>query len=389
MRILFWGSLAVLLWVWVGYPLILLVASKFKRSSAGVYPSLKVYPYPSVSLIIPAHNEEEVMEAKLKNALLLNYPGKLDVIVALDGSTDHTAQIVAKFTQDVGTRYSVSLLNFTQRRGKMATLNEAVRAVDSEIVALTDANTIFEKDAIKRLIAHFRDPNVGCVCGVKSITPKEGTGKCENIYWRFENFLKDKESQIGSCVADGSIYAVRRKLFPFPREDRIIMDDLAVSLGVINKNYRVIFEREAVAYEDASLTASAEFKRKIRILEGALTAVISSSIRKVAFQIVSHKILRWLGGFFMLSLLISNLFIQSASGRFYQIFLALQLCFYLLAVVGFGLTRVAVPILSGRKHKTPTLFYTPFYFCLTNVAQIVGFFKYIKGNKEPFWEKTR
>ncbi|MCK4352415.1 glycosyltransferase [candidate division WOR-3 bacterium] len=407
MKILFFLSLGILLYVYFGYPLLLLILSKIKkphnRSTA------QLQSFPSVSLIIPAYNEEEIIEEKIKNSFSLDYPGKVEIILSSDGSTDKTVEITSKFKK-------VKINDFKERKGKMATLNrtlrgsyEGTKAPTGEIIIFTDANAMFEKDALKNLIRNFADKSIGCVCGAKRIK-KENlparrsalaggcshlVGGCEKTYWKMENFLKEKESEIGSCIADGSIYALRKELYPFPREDKIIMDDFAISLGIINKNYRVVFEPKAVAYESASLNTFAEFKRKVRILEGALATILSCPIKRVGFQIVSHKILRWLGGIFMITLLISNLFIACpTSGRresiSYQVFLMVQMCFYLFALVGFGATAitVAIPISSGRKHKIFSLFYSPFYFCLTNLAQVIGFLKYIVGSKQPFWERA-
>lgn len=368
--------------MYIGYPLLLLIISKIKPKLYKKDESL----LPSVSLIIPAYNEEKVIKKKIKNSLELDYQGKLDIIIASDGSEDKTVEIAEKFNK-------IKVKKFNQRRGKMATLNETVKDVESEIIVLTDANAMFEKDAIKKLVRDFKDESVGCVCGVKSVKKDGKIGKYEGLYWKLEKFLKEKESKIGSCVADGSIYAVRRKLYPFPKEDRIIMDDLAVSLAVINNGYRSVLEKEAVAYETASVNIFDEFRRKVRIMEGAITSIIDYGIKKTALQIVSHKILRWAGGVFMIAALISNIFTY---GTFYSILLLLQMCFYSFAVIGF-----IFEIKSGRgvlqyaprhseqseESKIKEVFRLPFYFCLTNSAQIVGVIKYIIGDKKPIWTK--
>ncbi len=380
MKFLFWISFGILIYIYIGYPLLLLILSKIKMNPHKIDKSF----FPPISFIIPAHNEEEVIEAKLKNSLAIDYPNEVEIILALDGSTDRTLEIASQFPQ-------INIKNFESRGGKMAVLNEVVPQTKNEIIVFTDANALFAPDVFKKLIPHLANSNVGCVGGVKSIVANGKVGEHEGIYWKFENFLKEKESAIGSCFVDGAIYALKKEFYPLPKDDCIIMDDFAVSLGVINMNQRVVFEPEAVAYEGASLNSWGEFKRKVRILQGAITSIRTFSIRPVWFQILSHKIARWSTFIFMITLLISNLFIKHP---FYQIFLFLQLFFYGLAIL--GLVFESFPQDSVNKHKPfhrilrTNIIYFPFYFCLTSLAQIIGFFKYIGGKKHPpFWEKIK
>ncbi len=366
MKLLFWVSFGILFYIYLGYPLLLLILSKLIKKTHKIDKNF----CPPVSLIIPAYNEEEVIEAKLKNSLSLDYPNEVEIILASDGSTDRTLELASQFPK-------VNIKEFKNRKGKMAVLNEVLPQAKNEIIIFTDANALFAQDALKKLVPHLSDARVGGVGGVKCITADGKVGEHEEIYWKFENFLKEKESSIGSCFVDGAIYALKKEVYPFPKDNNIIMDDFAVSLGVINRNKRVVFEPKAVAYEGASINSCDEFRRKMRILQGALTSICAFSIRPVWFQVISHKIARWLTFIFMLTLFVSNLFIKN---EFYSSFLLLQMLFYGLALFGF--------VFEYFRRKPPNFIYFPFYFCLTSFAQIIGLFKYIGSKKyPPFWEK--
>jgi cellulose synthase/poly-beta-1,6-N-acetylglucosamine synthase-like glycosyltransferase len=367
MKITFWISFGILFYVWFGYPALLWLLAKVRHKPHDTDESWA----PAVSLVIPAYNEEEIIEKKIKNSLSLDYPGSLEVMVVSDGSTDGTVDLASRFSD-------VTVKHFDERCGKMAVLNKTVPEVNSEIIVFTDANSMFEKDAVRKLVRHLADPSVGCAGGVKKIVPNGKIGQHEKAYWGFETFLKTKESELGSSFVDGAIYAIKKEIYPFPRHEQIIMDDFAVSLGVINENRRVVFEPEAVAYETASFHTFDEFRRKVRILKGAINSIRSFSVKPVLFQLVSHKILRWLSFVFMMTLLISNLFVREG---LYEAFLILQACFYGAALIGLGLECL------GKKPPKPL--YAPFYFCLTTIAQIAGFFKYARGTRASAWEKIK
>lgn len=386
MKILFWISLGILTYVYVIYPLLLTLLSKLARKLWQKSPGF----IPPVSFIIPAYNEETVIEDKLKNTVLLDYPSDIEIIVADDGSDDSTANIVSKFDLSKYPNRKIILKTSSKRQGKMAMLNTALPSTSHDFIVFTDANSFFKPDAIRKLIRNLNDPDVGCVGGIKSIVKgaiSVSTNEVDSIegyYWKFENFLKRKESEFGSTFVDGSIYAIKKSVYPFPPSGSIIMDDFAVSLGIISKNYRVVFEPDAIAYETASAGSFEEFKRKVRILRGAITAIRAYPIKKVAFQIFSHKILRWIGGIFMITLFITNLFITES---FYRVVLYMQFLFYGLTFIGLILELYRH---SGTgkafKNGIPSIFYMPYYFCLTNWAQVIGFLRY-GGNKNPAWDK--
>ncbi|MBI4723078.1 MAG: glycosyltransferase family 2 protein [Candidatus Stahlbacteria bacterium] len=372
MKIVFWVSFGILFYTYFGYLLFLFVISKFKKNTHIPNPNF----LPPISILIPSHNEEEVIIQKIENCLSLDYPNRLEIIVVSDGSTDRTVELAHKVALQSHEKATIRVLHFTDRRGKIAILNDAVCDARTDILVFTDANAMFKEDALIKLIPHLADPTVGCVGGVKKIVSNGEVSENEKIYWGMETIMKTKEAEIGSTFVDGAIYALKKEVYPFPKDDHIIMDDFAVALGVINKNKRVVFESSAIAYEGASKQSRDEFRRKIRIFMGAINSIRCFSIKKVVPQVISHKIFRWSTFIFMMTLLISNLFI---GGAFYSICLLVQVMFYGLAIVGL--------ILNLFHHKQYKLFYAPFYFCLTTIAQVVGFIKYMRKTHPAFWEK--
>ncbi len=376
MLVAFWIFSGLLVYSYILYPLALALASLLRRKSEEPRDGC----VPGVSIIIPAHNERDVIAPKIENCLKLDYPrDRLEIIVASDASTDDTVEVARGFAKE-----GVIVLDSKPRKGKMGVLNAAVPEASSEIIVLTDANAMFKEDALMKMVRHFADARIGCVCGAKRIVEGNSEiGHAEGFYWRYENLVKTLESRMGSCAgADGSIYALRRELYPFPREDKVIMDDLAVSLKVIEKGYRVVFEKEASAFEGASVRVLDEFKRKARILSGALVAVgyarklLIPGRSPVWIQLYSHKLVRWAGGLLLAGALITNFFLLGHI--FYRAVLFLQLLLYGLALAGLAMQA------SGKKSGKIHIL---FYFVFTNAAQIVGLARYFLGREKPAWER--
>ena len=294
--------------------------------------------WPAVSIIISAYNEEGVIEEKIKNTLELDYPtGKLEIVVASDGSTDRTNQLAALY-QDRGVR----LLWQKERQGKSALLNQAVPQTNGEIIVFTDANAFLDRSALQNLVMHFQDERVGFVTGRTRYTCCTGSSVEETtgMYNRYERYLKQKESMLGSCVgADGAIFAIRKNLYlPLRPGD---LNDLTIPLQIIQQGYRGIMEESAIAREDASSQMEGEIHRQIRITNRTLRAL--SRNRDLmnpfgnplfAWQLFSHKLLRLMVPFLMMTLFVSNL-IALGSGRLYFYFFCLQLAFYCLVLIGF------------------------------------------------------
>lgn len=376
MKLVFWASLALILYVYAGYPLTLaFVARRFrplKRDDGFL---------PTVSLVIAAHNEEKVLWEKLGNSLALDYPrDRLEIIVASDGSTDATNDIVKAFA-DRG----VVLHEITPRGGKMWALNLTIPKTQGTILVLSDANTMYRPDAIRKLVRHFADPTVGAVSGdVQLVDAADSHAHSEGLYYRYERWLQTQESRVGSIIGvDGAMYAIVREHFRSPSRN-IIVDDFVISMTVARLGYRVLYDPEAVATEQGTLSSREEFWRKVRIVAGGMQALMLREglphLRQplLMFSYISHKLLRWLVPCFLLSLLLSSAALVSAPLEI----LALlgQVLFY-----GFAL-GYAVNFLGLRRLSWSSI---PYYFCLVNGAALVGLWKGLLGTQTVTWQRTR
>jgi cellulose synthase/poly-beta-1,6-N-acetylglucosamine synthase-like glycosyltransferase len=337
---------------------------------------------PKVTFLITAYNEERSIAAKLENTLTLDYPReKLEVIVASDGSTDRTDEIVKSFS-DRG----VILERVDGRVGKTATQNKAVIAASGDVVVFSDATTKYSKDAIRKIVRSYADEGVGAVSGryeyVNPTSASVGIGTI--LFWKYENFIKSMQTRIrtitGCC---GCIYSVRKKAYvPLPSD---IISDLVEPLKIIERGYRIVFEPEAIAYEETTEKPSEEFKMRIRIITRAMRGIIyvKSLLNPfkypfVSFQLISHKVLRWLIPFFLIVLFISNYFLLGH--WFYNLIFVMQVAFYVVALLG---------VLADRLGKKLKMFAIPMYFCVVNTASVIAFFKTLAGRKAVTWETVR
>ncbi len=366
-----------LFYIYIGYAVVLYIYGLFTKKNRFTDDEYK----PFVTLIIPAHNEADCIENKIKNAIGIDYDkDKLEIIVASDASTDNTVQLAKRMSPEI------KVLDFAERSGKMGTVNKAVKEASGEIIILTDANSLFASYTVRQLVRHFINPLVGCVGGAKIIrnapSAINSTGMGEGRYWKYETVLKTIESRTGSCVGvDGSIYAVRRSIYPFPPTDRIIMDDLAVSLMVIKSGFECIFEPNARAFEESSEKVKDEFIRKARIFAGAFSLFVAKPnllLSNIFLKLLSHKILRWLTLLFQISLFLSSYFLRhDVSVR--PIF-GIQVVFYGCVAIGFLLDKIGARL---------PIFHAPYYFTMTTVAQLYGFIFYIRNRRKASWERRR
>lgn len=367
-------ALGLVAYVYLGYPLLLALIGRLRPRPVARGPA-----QPSVSLIVPAYNEDEVIGEKLANCLALDYPEeRLEILVASDGSDDGTADVVASS----GDR-RVRFLDLP-RRGKALALNDAAAAARHEILVFTDANVMLEPDALARLVESYADPEVGAVTGLKRMVPPAGsdvTAMGEGFYWRYENRVKEMENRVGSCyIGDGALHSVRRELYP-PIDDPAQSDDMAISMRVVVAGHRLIFEPRAVVVEEATDEGTDEFRRKIRVTTHSLAALLNLGRHLWAsglysFQLISHKLLRHLVGFFLIAALVSNIALVPFH-RVYAASLAAQLLAYALAALGFALR--AHPL--GRAK----LLAVPYYFCLVNAAATFGVVRLLRGNVVRMW----
>jgi len=376
METLLWISIGCILYGYVGYPLLITIISVVRGRVVRKNPDYR----PTVSLIIPAHNEVKVIRKKLDNALTVDYPREyLEIVVVSDESTDGTDEIVKEY-DDRG----IQLIRLEPRGGKNRAVNSVVPQVNGEIVVLCDANIMFESSAISKIIENFADPSVGCVCGQKLYREDEGmaTGKGEGLYWKLEEYLKRRESLAGSVTgADGSMYAIRKSLFrPF---DIALMDDLLVSLNIYHQGFRIVSEPDARAYEKATTVISDEFRRKNRIVASAIRTYARNThflnpfkSGLMSWQIWSHKFCRWLVPFFLIAAAFA--LINLVTQERYIWLAVLSALFIVTAVVG-GLMQ--------REGKGSGLLSFPFYFLLVNTAALLGWLKFIGGKVETTWKK--
>lgn len=378
---MFWIGIFVISYAYIGYPLVLIVLNKMFQNESKTDKDIVVH-LPSVSLLIAAYNEEEVIGNKIKNSLQLDYPpDKLEIWIASDGSTDKTNEIVKTFMQS---DKRIHLLEF-KRSGKSVVLNKAMHSLQNDIVVFSDANTEYASDATRKLVKHFLDPRIGCVCGrLVYRNPEEViSGKGESFYWKYETILKKMESKLGYVAgANGAIYAIRKGLFT-PLPPGTINDDFEISMQIVKKGFRCIYEENAFAYEDVALTMQSEFKRHVRDGGGHYIAVmhllglLNPFLGIRSFIYWSHRILRWAVPFILIIIFIINGMLINHS-CFKTIFV-LQVSFYVLVIISF---------FGVKSKRLPFLMYIPFYFCNLNLALLVGFFKVVFGMQKTTWERT-
>ena len=370
-KFIFWFSVILIFYPYIGYLLILKIISFFKsNNSIADNEEFK----PLATLLISAYNEEAVIEDKILNSLDLNYPKELlEIVVISDGSNDKTNELVIKYA-DKG----VVLRHYEGRIGKTACLNRAVPLAKGEIIVFSDANSRYDREAIRELVRSFADKEVGFATGFTRYTTDEGLIDSISLYSRIEKITKKLESKIASCVgADGAIFAIRKPLYKQLNDYDI--NDLVIPLNVIKQGYRGIFEERAFCTEKA-VSYKGEFNRQVRITNRTLRALFSNlsmfnpfKFKFFSFELLSHKICRFMAPFFMVLILLTNLILSFADGYLYMLILIGQALIYLTALLkhfGIGLS--------------------PFYtFTLVNTAIFWGWVRYFRGETYTAWSPTQ
>lgn len=380
-QILFWLSSAVVLHAYVVYPALVWGLSR-TLTRRRIQPASTDESLPEVTLLIAAHNEEVWIGERIRNALAMDYPPeRIRIVVASDGSEDKTNEIVAACRAD---EQRIELFAFEQRRGKAAMLNEAMSRVTGDMVVLSDANTMYEPDAVRQLVSWFADPEVGAVCG-RLILHDAATGRnVDSLYWRYETFLKKCEAKLGGLLgANGAIYAIRRELF-VPIPDNTIIDDFMIPLlSKLRHGTSIVYDEHAVAHEETPPTIRDEFKRRARIGAGGyqslavLWPLLNPKTGWTAFTFLNHKVLRWCVPLFLIMAMATNLMLLD--GRIYQVMLAVQLGFYALAVVGLFVNGHG---LAAKLARAASL------FCGMNAALAVGFWQWAFVRQRGTWQRT-
>ena len=369
LEIIFWTSLGLIVWTHVGYPLATGLLARLRP-----HPVAKAQIEPSVVLIVAAHNEDTVIRRRIENLLELDYPPeKLELVVASDGSTDRSNEIV----QEIAAREPRVHLLDCERGGKTLAQNRAVRETESELLAFTDANTEWQPDALRRLVENFADEDVAYVSGKLQLTASDGTNR-EGLYWRYELWLRSNESKLGSITAgNGAIYAVRRS--DYLEDAAITGHDFALPFRMVQRGRRAVFEPAAVALEKESHDLEDEFGRKVRMITRALRHVYTGSmLHRVppiyALELFSHRLLRYETGAVHIVLLGASAALVG-QGLVFQIALGLQLAWLLFAA--FGRLRIRVPGAG-----------IAYYYLLVTVATLVGNYRYLRSGTPTMWEKA-
>lgn len=393
---LFWLSILGIFYSYLGYFFVLQFLTRRKHYSVDPptnfenYASSLVEPgtnavemtLPSVSLIIPAYNEEKVIRDKIVNCLWLSYrPEKLEIIIASDGSTDKTNEIAREYANQ-----GVRLIDFSTRSGKTQLINKTVPKAKGDIIVLSDASSLLSIDSIQILVRHFFNSAVGCVSGTYKLINANDTSRSagEGAYWRYEALLKTHESRLNSILgAHGAIYAFRKELFqeipPYA-----INDDYILPMKIVEQGYKVVYERDALGVEIAQTNLANEFKRRVRIMAGnfqqifLLKQLLNPFRGIISFQFFSHKVMRLISPFLQVVAFITNILIIDLH-PFYHFCFMIQLLFYLASLMGWYLERI---------NKKIKLLYIPFYFNFGNITAFWGIYRFLLGKQTVKWEKA-
>jgi cellulose synthase/poly-beta-1,6-N-acetylglucosamine synthase-like glycosyltransferase len=373
MQAIFWASLGWLAYVYAGYPLLAWLLAKLAGRRVNRSPG----HCPSVTILTAAHNEAAHIGATVQNKLDLDYPaGKLELIVVSDGSVDGTDEIVRGF----GGR--VTLLRQEPRAGKTSALNMAIAHAHGELLVFSDANSIYDREALQQIVANFADPSVGYVTGKMVYANPDGSlvGDGCSAYMRYENFLRGAESGFGSVIGvDGGIDAVRRSLYRPMRADQL--PDFVLPLQVAEAGHRVVFEPKALLREPALSGHRDEYRMRVRVGLRALWALwdrksVLNPLRApvLAWQVFSHKVLRYLAFLPLAALLVASVLLAEP-GTVFAWVLGVQVIAYALALAGW--------LTSGRGGGAVVGF--PFYFTMLNVACAHAALKFLSGKKQVVW----
>lgn len=388
MEVLFWASVLLLFYTYLGYGMLLFFLIKIKKKK--YLPPLPDASLPKVTFLVAAYNESHWIAEKFKNSISLNYPqDKLRLLFVTDGSNDDTPEQLRALSEQ--TQLQVRVEHQPERKGKIAAVHRVMPLVETPIVIFSDANTLLNKEAIKNIVRHYQAADVGGVAGEKRILQQEkeeASTSGEGFYWRYESQLKKWDAQLYSVVgAAGELFSIRTELYePIPTDT--IIEDFYLTLRIAQKGNRIQYEDQAYAIETASASVKEELKRKIRIAAGGLQAIYRlTSLLNIfrygwlSFQYVSHRVLRWtLAPLALLTLFISNLALWPSHSLFYKLTMIGQLLFYLAALLGW--------LLEKRKLRSKGLF-IPYYFCIMNYAVYRGFFRILSGKQSVLWERAQ
>jgi cellulose synthase/poly-beta-1,6-N-acetylglucosamine synthase-like glycosyltransferase len=389
-EIAFWLMVLTVFYAYIGYGLLLFFLVRIKRWIRPTGKAAGDEPFePEVTLFVAAYNEKAMVPAKIRNSMELDYPKeKLHLVWVTDGSDDGTPELLKGYE-------GVEVYHRPERNGKIGAMNRGMQFVRTPVVIFCDANTLLNRESVRRMIRFFRDPKVGCVSGEKRIQSGEkdsAAGAGEGLYWRYESLLKKWDAELYSVVgAAGELFAIRTDLYREMEKDTLL-DDFMISMRIAQQGYTIQYDPEAYAMESASLNVKEELKRKIRICAGGIQSVIRLRpllnvfrYGVLSFQYFSHRVLRWTLAPLSLLLLIPAGFIlalneEGSGAGIYSLLFWFQAVFYFLAILGWYLENRSVRI---------KLLFIPYYFFIMNLSVFLGFNRFIKGSQSVNWERAR
>lgn len=389
LQFVFWTCISFVLYTYIGYAiLIYILARLFPYPIKERSQNSDEYELPQLTLFITAYNESEIIPDKMLNCLELDYPkDKLNILWAIDGSTDDSRELLAKYPM-------IKIIGSAHRKGKTAAVNHGMEYVETPIVVFSDANCLLNAGALKIIARQFEDPTIGCVSGEKRVAFDNDdtvSSKGEGAYWKYESLLKRLDFEFYSAVgAAGELFAVRTELFAAMEEDTLL-DDFMLSMRIALKGYRIAYTADAYAVEYGSLNMEEEGKRKRRIAAGGwqsigrlLPLINGFKFGKLSFQYISHRVLRWsvtpfaLFTIFPLAALLG--YCDSSLLNVFNIIFVAQCLFYLCAAFGY---------LMRNNPNSTKLFYIPYYFLFMNINVIRGIYYLFSRSFIGGWEKSQ
>jgi poly-beta-1,6-N-acetyl-D-glucosamine synthase len=386
MNTVFWISLLLIAYTYVGYPILLFFLVTIKKKLS---PKSDLYfnedELPEITIIVACYNEGDIIKKKIENTLQLDYPiYKRNLCFVTDGSTDNSPEIIQQYPE-------IKLFHQNERKGKNAAVNRVMDQVKTPISIFSDANTFLNSQAIRLLVRHYKDESVGAVTGEKRVfqsKEENAAGSGEGAYWKYESKLKTWDSELKTVVgAAGELFSVRTLLYE-EVPSGVLIEDFRVSMNIAEKGYQVVYEPAAYAMETSSLSMEEENKRKIRISAGGLIEVWHFlrllnffKYHILSFQYISHRMMRWtiapLGLFLVL---VSNIFLAASGSPFYILALVAQSLFYSIALLGY--------MLRNQKLSFGLVF-IPYYFLFMNVSVYQGLLLLIRRKQTAVWEKAK
>jgi cellulose synthase/poly-beta-1,6-N-acetylglucosamine synthase-like glycosyltransferase len=386
MTVIFWVSLFIIFYTYIGYGIVLYVLVRIKRLFIKPVKLVDGSFTPSLTLIVAAYNEASVIEEKIHNTLQLIYPkDKLQLIFVTDGSTDNTPTVIAQYPE-------IMLLHKEGRSGKINAVHRAMGEVNTEIVVFTDANTFLNENALLRIAKHYVNPKVGAVSGEKRVAIEANADATagEGFYWKYESALKKWDAELYSVVgAAGELFSVRTDLYVAVEPDTLL-DDFMISMKIAMKGYKIAYDADAYAMESSSENLKEEYKRKVRIASGGIQSIIRTSklfnpffMPLLGFQYLSHRVLRWtITPFLMILVVFVNAYLLFDNVNWLLAMIMVgQLGFYSLASLGW---------LLERKEMCIKILFIPYYFCFMNYCVLVGIYRYFFTQKSSvLWDKAK